>query len=191
MRLCVKVTSALLAPLCAVALAACGGGAGGASGPGAPATSGGAASDGVLTAAYQDQPTGGIDPDVFYGVEGESIISSVYEGLVKYEPGSVEIGPALATRWTVSRDGRTYTFTLRGGVRFHDGTTFDAAAVKANLERRIALKQAVAYMLAGVERIETPNARTVVIRLKARNNAFLDNLASMYGPKMVLSLIHI
>lgn len=180
MRL-LRVPAALLALGAAVAIAGCGETSTTSSTAGASA--GGA--DTVLRTPYQESPAGGIDPDVFYGVEGMSIITAVYEGLVAYEPGSTEIGPALATRWTVSPDGRTYTFTLRDGVRFHDGTPFDAAAVKTNLERRLAVRQAVSYMLADVARVEAPRPDTVVVKLRARNNAFLDLLASMYGPKMI------
>ena len=55
----------------------------------------------------------------------------VYEGLVKYMPDG-SVAPALATGWTVSEDGRTFTFTLREGVKFSDGEAFDAAVVEKN-----------------------------------------------------------
>lgn len=180
MRL-LRVPAALLALGAAVAIAGCGETSTTSTGTGASA--GGA--DAVLRTPMQESPAGGIDPDVFYGVEGMSIITAVYEGLVAYEAGSTEIGPALATRWTVSPDGRTYTFTLREGVRFHDGTAFDAAAVKTNLERRLDVRQAVSYMLADVASVEAPRPDTVVVKLRTRNNAFLDLMASMYGPKIV------
>jgi peptide/nickel transport system substrate-binding protein len=55
--------------------------------------------------------------------------------LVDVETAPGEIKPKLATRWQISRDGLTYTFTLRPGVRFHDGTPMDAAAVKFTIDR--------------------------------------------------------
>ena len=57
------------------------------------------------------------DPDVFYDIEGNAVILSVYEGLVKYAPDSTKIVPSLAKSYTVSPDGLTYTFTLRSGVK--------------------------------------------------------------------------
>ena len=70
------------------------------------------------------------DPDVFYDIEGNTVILSVYEGLLKYKPDSTEVAPSLAESWEVSPDGLTYTFKLRTGVKFHDGTPFNAEAVK-------------------------------------------------------------
>ncbi|MCL6640727.1 MAG: ABC transporter substrate-binding protein, partial [Candidatus Rokubacteria bacterium] len=65
------------------------------------------------------------------------MVDYIYEPLVDAEyverPG--EIAPKLATRWQISRDGLQYTFTLRSGVTFHDGTPLNAAAVKFSLER--------------------------------------------------------
>lgn len=64
-----------------------------------------------------------------------NMINYFYETLVGYDTGKNEIVPSLATRWQVSRDGLTYTFTLRRGVTFHDGTPMNAAAVKFSLDR--------------------------------------------------------
>jgi ABC-type transport system substrate-binding protein len=49
------------------------------------------------------------DPDVFYDIEGNTVILSVYEGLLKYKPDSTEVIPSLAEKWEVSPDGLTYT----------------------------------------------------------------------------------
>jgi peptide/nickel transport system substrate-binding protein len=53
-------------------------------------------------------------------------VDPVYEALVKFKPGTAEIIPMLATSWDASRDGLSYTFQLRQGVRFHDGATFNS-----------------------------------------------------------------
>jgi peptide/nickel transport system substrate-binding protein len=82
------------------------------------------------------------DPDIFYEIEGNSLVTSVYEGLVRYKPNSTAIEPALATSWTVSPDGTTYTFKIRPDVKFHDGTPLDAAAAKASFERRTEVNSA-------------------------------------------------
>src|SRR6478609_7075386 len=58
---------------------------------------------------------------------------NIFDTLVWLTP-EFEVTPHLATKWTVSDDGKTYTFTLREGVTFHDGTPFDAEAVVANIK---------------------------------------------------------
>src|SRR5260370_28981655 len=64
------------------------------------------------------------------------VMNQVMQGLVGLKPGSLsEIVPVLSSSWTVSPDGRTYTFTLRKGIKFHDGTDFNADAVKVNDDR--------------------------------------------------------
>jgi len=63
------------------------------------------------------------------------VAANIFDGLLKYKKGSIELEPALATRWEISPDGRRYTFWLRKGVKFHDGTTFDAHAVKFSWDR--------------------------------------------------------
>lgn len=139
----------------------------------------------TLNTAYYVDPAGGIDPDVFYDVEGDSMMLAMYDTLLTYRPGTTTLIPDLATSWQVSADGLTYTFDLRRGVTFHDGTPFNSQAVAANFKRRTAIKQAVSYMLAGVTSMQTPSPYVFVVHLQRRNNAFLDYLASMYGPKMV------
>lgn len=69
--------------------------------------------------------------------DSESFLATwhIYEGLTRYKPGSTEVEPALASSWTASEDGLTWTFKLREGVTFHDGEPFDAAAVVWNFNR--------------------------------------------------------
>ncbi|MFE2039738.1 ABC transporter substrate-binding protein [Streptomyces sp. NPDC059477] len=74
------------------------------------------------------------------GYEGKRLVSfQLYEGLTRYDlsktDGPSEITGALATSWEVAEDGKTWTFTLRDGVKFQDGTAFDADAVVFNLDR--------------------------------------------------------
>ena len=59
----------------------------------------------------------------------------MFEGLVGAKPGTTELEPLLATEWKASEDGKSYTFTLREGVKFSDGTDFNAEAVCANFDR--------------------------------------------------------
>jgi peptide/nickel transport system substrate-binding protein len=126
------------------------------------------------------------DPDVFYAGQGLEVTTSVYQGLVQYAAGtpSRRIVPDLATNWKIASDGLTYTFYLRHGVYFHDGTLFTSASVKASFERRLMVDQAPAYMLADLVSVRTPSPYVAIVQLKRPNSAFMDYLASAYGPKM-------
>ncbi len=95
------------------------------------------------------------------------ILNNVYETLTRYTPtGSAEaIGPGLATDWSASDDGLTWTFHLREGVTFHDGAAFDASAVKQSVERTQRLGQCAAYLFEPISEIETPDPYTVVFKL--------------------------
>jgi peptide/nickel transport system substrate-binding protein len=76
------------------------------------------------------------DPAMIDDSNSSYVMQNVMEGLVALKPGSTsEIVPSLATKWTVSPDGLTYTFDLREGVKFHDGTDFNAEAAKYNYDR--------------------------------------------------------
>jgi peptide/nickel transport system substrate-binding protein len=69
--------------------------------------------------------------------DGNSLVVSgnITQTLVFFEPGSVELAPQLATSWEPNDDATSWTFELREGVTFHDGTAFDAEAVKFNFDR--------------------------------------------------------
>ncbi len=125
------------------------------------------------------------DPDIFYDIEGNSVILSAYEGLLTYAPASTKLIGALATSWTVSPDRLTYTFQIRAGVHFHDGSALTSQAVKRSFERRLAVGQAPAYMLKPVASMSTPTPLTLVVKLKHPVNPFLDYLASSWGPKII------
>ncbi len=76
-----------------------------------------------------------LDPAVVTDGMSLNIARVTMEGLTRYAPASFDIQPSLATSWTVSPDGKIWTFMLRKGVKFQDGTDFDAAAVKTNFDR--------------------------------------------------------
>ncbi|ASO17869.1 peptide/nickel transport system substrate-binding protein [Actinoalloteichus hoggarensis] len=75
--------------------------------------------------------------DPFYASDGETfrVSRQIFEGLVGFEPGGVDVEPELATDWEASDDGLTWTFNLEEGVTFHDGTPFNAEAVCFNFDR--------------------------------------------------------
>ncbi len=79
-------------------------------------------------------------PDLFdplYAQDGETfrVVRQMNEGLVGFTPGTADVEPALAESWEQSEDGLTWTFKLREGVTFHDGTPFNADAVCFNMDR--------------------------------------------------------
>jgi len=79
----------------------------------------------------------GLDPQTVQNNESGFVMSTLFDGIVNYKPGSSEVGPGLAESWTISPDGKVYTFKLRRGVKFHDGTPMNARAVAADLDRAI------------------------------------------------------
>src|SRR3972149_4040939 len=99
-------------------------------------------------------PLASVDPHVVVTRPDFDVLKNVFEPLVDLVRDTVEIGPVLATKWAVSDDGRTWTFTLRRGVVFHDGTPFNAAAVKQNFDRIVALKKGYSWTLPPIEGIE-------------------------------------
>ncbi|WP_432501011.1 ABC transporter substrate-binding protein [Kineococcus arenarius] len=177
-----KRSLALLA-VGALSLTACSGGAdaGGASSAAAP-------TDGVLRLGVLNDIGQPPDPDVYYSGNGLAITTNTYEGLVRYEAGNhdeAKVVPSLAESWEVNADFTEYTFVLRQGVKFHDGTDFDSSAVQASFQRRLDVDAGPAYMVEGVADVEELDAHTVKVRLEEPNSAFLDYLASPYGPRMI------
>ncbi len=133
-------------------------------------------------AFFSDMATA--DPNVFYDIEGDAISQSVYDGLLRYKAGGTELEGALAESWEVSEDQKTYTFELRD-AKFSDGSPVTSEALQASFERMSEVDQGPAYMLADVRRYETPDPQTFVVELRQPNAAFLDLMASVWGPKAI------
>ncbi|WP_051831294.1 ABC transporter substrate-binding protein [Streptomyces violens] len=104
------------------------------------------------------------------------VLSNVYETLTRYNADTRRTEGVLATRWTSSKDRRTWTFTLRDGVRFHSGRPLTAEAVKAAIERTMRLKASASYVWDPVEKIVPVGARQV--RFELSRPAPLDIVAS-------------
>ena len=116
----------------------------------------------------------------------------MYESLVRKDllgqSLNVEIVPLLAEKWEVAPDGLKYTFGLRQGVMFHDGTTFDSAAVKANYERNAVPDSEYYYAAAwhgsiafpSVASVETPDANTFIFNMSAPLIEFLAAIGDYY-----------
>ena len=90
----------------------------------------------------------GTDPLLVSDASSSYVLQQIVETLVTLKPGTGDdIVPGLAESWTLSSDGLTYTFKIRSGVKFSDGTDLDAAAVKFNFDRWLNLPQS--YVDAG------------------------------------------
>jgi peptide/nickel transport system substrate-binding protein len=115
---------------------------------------------------------------------------NIYEGLLRIDRDG-KLQPLLAESWTVSPDNLVYTFKLRRGVKFHDGSDFDAGDVKFTFERATASDSTNAqkWIFAPIASIETPDAATVAVTLKQPASNFLYGLAwgdaVIFGPESV------
>ena len=134
-----------------------------------------------------------LDPQVGYDWQNWSVIKSIFDGLMDYKPGTTELEPDLAESYTVSDDGLTYTFKLRDGVKFHNGRVMTSADVKYSLERAVnpaTQSPGGGYfgMIAGYDDvaggkattlsgIETPDDKTVIIKLTRPDATFLHLMA--------------
>jgi peptide/nickel transport system substrate-binding protein len=120
--------------------------------------------------------TSSADPVDSTAIDNLQLIRGAYEGLVGEVTGTYDVKPVLATKWTKSADNKTWTFTLRQGVKFSDGTAFDSAAVLANVARYQKLGGQVGGLLVGAK-ATAPDANTVTFTLDSANGGFLSYLA--------------
>ncbi|MHC0053488.1 ABC transporter substrate-binding protein [Actibacterium sp. D379-3] len=143
---------------------------------------------GVLVVGQIAEPKA-LDPAAVTAVNDFRILMNVYDGLVRYKSGTLEVEPALATSWTISADGTEYTFALRDGVTFHDGSAFDAEAVKFNFDRMLKEDHPyhstgpfpLAFFFSAVEEVTVLDPLTVRFKLGAPYAPFLSNLAYPTG----------
>ena len=132
----------------------------------------------------------GLDPAKLFNIENQTISNHIYNGLVRYEyEKSGGIVPDLAEKWDLSADGKTYTFYLRKGVKWHKGYgELSADDVKFSYDR--VLDPATASRYKGefklVETIEAVDPHTVRIRLKSKYPGFLNKVAG-YNQGFVVS----
>jgi len=120
--------------------------------------------------------------------DGESIqrMDNIFEGLLEYEAGTTDIKPCLATSWEASTDGTEIVFKLRKGVKFHDGTDFNADAVVFSFARQYDTTNPYhqygewaywGYMFSDVEKMEKIDDYTVKLVLKRPNASIMTSLA--------------
>ena len=176
-------------------LTACGSKRASEAGSSAAGSAAGAAGDYTITFAQGADPRG-LDPAYVDDGESAQVMVQIYENLLQYADDSCEIVPGLAESYEVSDDGLTYTLHLRSGVKYHDGTDFNAAAAKASLERQLEPNRTddmpyAAFTFGseadgnGIASVEAPDDTTLVITLRAVSSAFLANLAMCMASPIV------
>ena len=131
----------------------------------------------VVVGIFSD--IGNLDPQVSTTVDSARSGWQLFDTLYGFDIGG-NIEPRLATAYQVSADGLRYSFTLRRGVKFHDGSTLTPADIKFSLERILAPETKSTrrpYFAGLIEGVDTPDAQTVVIRLTRRDGAFINKVA--------------
>ena len=131
-----------------------------------------------ITIAMQLEPPH-LDPTSAAAQAIDAVLyTNVFEGLTRFM-GDGSVVPGLAESWEISDDGTVYTFTLRDGVTFHDGTAMDAEDVKFSLDRARAEDSTNAQkgLFAGITDVEVVDPRTVKVTLDGPNGNFLFNMA--------------
>ncbi|WP_163846426.1 ABC transporter substrate-binding protein [Pseudooceanicola aestuarii] len=147
---------------------------------------------GVLIVGQIAEPKS-LDPSTVTAVNDFRILYNMYDGLVRYKSGTLEVEPALATSWEISDDGKTYTFALREGVSFHDGSPMNAEAIKFNFDRMLNEDHPqhdtgpfpLAFFFSAIDSVEAVDDMTVKFTLNEPYAPFLSNLA--YTPGLMVS----
>ncbi len=121
-----------------------------------------------------------IDPAIGSDNSSSKAITNLYDTLV-YPTPEGEVIPHLAESWEISDDGLTYTFKLKEGVKFHDGSELKAEDVKFSFERLVAIGQGYAYIFKGrVDEIRVIDDYTVEFKLAEPFGPFLSTLIRFY-----------
>jgi glutathione transport system substrate-binding protein len=141
------------------------------------AASASALAAGTVVLAIGQQPET-LDPYNTNTTVTTAVTKTFYEGLFQFDK-DLKVRNVLAESHEVSKDGLVYTFKLRSGVKFHDGTDFNAAAVKANLDRVMNPENRLlrATQFNRIAKVEAVNPQTVRITLKEPFGPFINSLA--------------
>src|SRR6266403_3421204 len=141
---------------------------------------------GTLVVGLVAEPVA-LDPAQVTDLNSNRVGRRVVETLVAFADESTQIVPGLAESWTISKDGLSYTFKPRKGIAFHDGTPFNAQAVKFSIERQINPEHPAsklgkypfaAYFFGNVKAVEVMDDATVRFILKEARASFLAVLTA-------------
>jgi peptide/nickel transport system substrate-binding protein len=128
-----------------------------------------------------DQSPAGLDPHIITAFASfQAVNGTIYEGLTALDK-DLRVTPSLAESWTVSPDGKTYTFKMRRGVFFHNGQAMSADDAVASMRRVLGkdIASPLASRLAAVEDMKAPDGQTFVMTLKEPSAPLLTSLATI------------
>ena len=158
-----------------------------------------AQSPGTLVVGLVAEPTS-LDPGQLTDINSMKLLGALYDTLVRFKPNSFDLQPSLALSWDMSADGMSYTFKLRPGVKFHDGTDFDASAVKFTYDRLLDPNNAyadtgpfpfAAGYYGSIAETVVVDPMTVRFNLKKQDsaliNAFTLNTGRIVSPRAVMT----
>lgn len=134
----------------------------------------------VLEIGADNSPTG-LDPHLITAFPSFMVVNgNIYEGLTAIDK-DLKVVPGLAESWTVSADGKTYTFKLRTGVKFHDGSAMEAEDVVSSIKRVQSkdIASPLASRLAAIESASALDPQTVELKLKEPSAPLLTSLATI------------
>lgn len=136
----------------------------------------------VLVVGTTEKPST-IDPADVYEKMASDFLFHTTDRLIELEPGTGDPVEGVAESYEVSDDALTYTFTLREGVTFQDGSELTSEDVKWSLERSLNINHpnGASFLIGNIDTIEAPDPQTVVITLQSPNVTFLSRLAYTVG----------
>jgi ABC-type transport system substrate-binding protein len=132
--------------------------------------------EGVLHLSIGSEPSD-LDPQTVTGTGDAKIIQSLFEPLVSYETGTLAPVPALAERWEISADGLTYTFQLRDGLEWHDGTPVTSADCIASIARFVKRDPTGLRLAPFIQSMDAVDAKRFKLVLKESYGLVLETLA--------------
>lgn len=124
-----------------------------------------------------------LDPHKAVAAGTKEVLFNLYEGLVKPDSDG-NLNSAVASDYVISEDGKTYTFILRDGIKFHDGNLVTVEDVKYSIERcaDTSSGEPLVPAFSNIAEIETPDENTIVIHLQEENTDFLTYLTTAIIP---------
>lgn len=129
----------------------------------------------VTVGLFQDPPH--LDPALSTATSEYVVLNQIFDTLLTFDENG-DVAPNLATSWEISEDGLTYSFELRDDVTFHDGTPFDAEAMKFSLERTMNMPAgAFVEQLSNIEAVTVTGDHSLEITLAEPQGAFLTYMA--------------
>lgn len=145
---------------------------------------------GTITVAYAYEP----DTLDTHKSDGTAVLYTWLLGgsLLYKDPATNEYKPSLASDYKISEDGKTWTFTIRSGITFHDGTPLTAKSFKETFDRALnpqTKAKTAAQVLAPINRVKVPDDQTLVLELREPNTALIETLGNYLSQPLSLTAI--